>query len=224
MKELSVFVDESGDFGEYAKHSPYYIITIVMHDQSVDISEDLFHLENSLSDMGFANHCVHTGPLLRMEAEYRNLDIETRQRIMKRIMTFARHIDFKYKCFYIEKRKVDSEIDAVSQLSKQLSRIIKENLEFFIGYDLIKIYYDNGQIEVNKILASVFTTLLENVEFRKVIPAEYRLFQVADLICTIKLLELKQKHRQLTNSELRFFKNERTLTKNYIKPINQNEL
>lgn len=139
MKELSVFVDESGDFGEYAKHSPYYIITIVMHYQSLDISEDLFHLENSLSDMGFANHCVHTGPLLRMEAEYRNLDIEIRQRIMKRIMTFARHIDFKFKCSYIEKRKVNSEIDGVSQLSKQLSRIIKENLEFFIGYDLIKI-------------------------------------------------------------------------------------
>ena len=26
MKELSVFVDEYGDFGEYEKHAPYYII------------------------------------------------------------------------------------------------------------------------------------------------------------------------------------------------------
>ena len=33
MRELSVFVDESGDFGEYDYHSPYYIITLVFHNQ-----------------------------------------------------------------------------------------------------------------------------------------------------------------------------------------------
>ena len=27
MKELSIFVDESGDFGDYAEHSSYYIIS-----------------------------------------------------------------------------------------------------------------------------------------------------------------------------------------------------
>ena len=25
MKEISIFIDESGDFGEYAVHSPFYI-------------------------------------------------------------------------------------------------------------------------------------------------------------------------------------------------------
>ena len=28
MKELSVFIDESGDFGEYDDQTPYYIISI----------------------------------------------------------------------------------------------------------------------------------------------------------------------------------------------------
>ena len=44
MKELSIFVDESGDFGdfgEYAQHAPYYIITMVFHDQSNDISQNI---------------------------------------------------------------------------------------------------------------------------------------------------------------------------------------
>ncbi|WP_347559358.1 hypothetical protein [Clostridium sp. AM34-9AC] len=27
MKELSIFIDESGDFGEYDYHSPWYIVT-----------------------------------------------------------------------------------------------------------------------------------------------------------------------------------------------------
>ena len=29
MRELSVFIDESGDFGSYEPHCPFYIITMV---------------------------------------------------------------------------------------------------------------------------------------------------------------------------------------------------
>lgn len=39
MKELSIFVDESGDFGEYNHRTPYYIISMVLHDQDVDITK-----------------------------------------------------------------------------------------------------------------------------------------------------------------------------------------
>ena len=61
--------------------------------------------------------------------------------------------------------------------------------------DRVKINYDNGQVEVSRILSSVFNILLDNVEFKRVLPSEYRLFQVADLICTLKLAELKlEKH------------------------------
>ena len=45
VKELSVFIDESGDFGEYASHSPYYIITMVFHDQSIPITEAVHRLD-----------------------------------------------------------------------------------------------------------------------------------------------------------------------------------
>ena len=46
MKELSIFIDEPGDFGEYDFHSPYYIIAMVMHDQAYDLSAELAKLEN----------------------------------------------------------------------------------------------------------------------------------------------------------------------------------
>ena len=52
MRELSVFVDESGDFGEYDYHAPFYIITLVFHDQNVNIQEDLVKLETELSQIG----------------------------------------------------------------------------------------------------------------------------------------------------------------------------
>ena len=92
------------------------------------------------------------------------------------------------------------------------------------GFDLVKIYYDNGQVEVTRILSSVFNALLENVEFRKVIPADYRLFQVADLLCTLKLTKLKMQKHTLSKSEMYFFDSERTLKKNYLKALEKKEL
>ncbi len=73
---------------------------------------------------------------------------------------------------------------------------------------------------MTKVISSVFNSLLDKVEFRKVVPAEYRLFQVADLVCTLKLTELKMENKMLSNSEMMFFDNERTLKKNYLKPLN----
>ena len=39
MNELSIFFDESGDFGEYDYRSPYYIIAMVFHKQEHSIHE-----------------------------------------------------------------------------------------------------------------------------------------------------------------------------------------
>ena len=52
MKELSIFVDESGDFGEYVYRAPYYIISMVIHKQDIDISTNLKALENELNNIG----------------------------------------------------------------------------------------------------------------------------------------------------------------------------
>lgn len=105
-----------------------------------------------------------------------------------------------------------------------MASFIRENMEFFYSYDIVKIYYDNGQVEVIRILSSVFNALLENVEFRKVTPADYRLFQVADLICTLKLVGLKVDVHALSKSEKYFFGDERTLKKNYLKPLQDKEM
>lgn len=38
MKELSIFIDESGDFGETQDSNAYYLVTFVFHNQSNEIS------------------------------------------------------------------------------------------------------------------------------------------------------------------------------------------
>ena len=224
MKELSIFVDESGDFGEYDYRSPFYIVSMVFHDQSIDIKGDLIALEKGLGNIGWGNHCVHAGPVIRSEEDYRGYDLRNRQKILMRMMTFVRHLDIQFKAVYIEKKHVEDLVDATGKLSRQLASFVRNNQEFFKSFDSIKVYYDNGQIELTRILSSVFNTLMDNIEFRKVIPADYRLFQVADLICTLKLAELKMERHILSKSERYFFGDEKTLKKNYLKPLAKKEM
>ena len=47
MKELSIFIDESGDFGEVKERPAYYLVTFVFHNQKNDISEQVLKLEES---------------------------------------------------------------------------------------------------------------------------------------------------------------------------------
>ena len=70
MRKLSIFVDESGDWGEYKHHSPYYIITFVFHDQDVDISDDLSKLDADLLNVGYSGHCLHAGLIIRGEDRF----------------------------------------------------------------------------------------------------------------------------------------------------------
>ena len=80
-------------------------------------------------------------------------------------------------------------------------------------------YYDNGQTELNLVLNTILSMLLSNVEFRKASPGEYRLLQLADFICSIELLSLKQQENRLSKSESSFFYKPQELKKSYIKTI-----
>ena len=49
---LSVFVDESGNFGDPDDPARYCIVTLVLHDQSVDISRFVSELDRANYDLG----------------------------------------------------------------------------------------------------------------------------------------------------------------------------
>ncbi len=223
MKELSIFIDESGDFGVYSHHSPYYIITMVFHDQNSDIQPAVEKLNRELSFLGLDNLCIHTGPIIRREEVYEYMTVHDRRRVFNKMVAFIRQADIRYKCFYIDKKHISDVVEATGRLSRQISQFVREHYEEFLSFDDVKIYYDNGQVEVSKILSSVFNALLPNPIFRKVMPSDYKLFQAADLFCTMFLIELKLNSGILSKSEDMFFGNNRDLKKNYLKPLRKKE-
>lgn len=101
--------------------------------------------------------------------------------------------------------------------------LFRENYKEFLAYNKIKVYYDNGQIQVSRILSSVLNAMLPDVEFRKVLPSDYRLFQVADLICTLELIRIKMDSKTLSKHELNFWGKESVFRKNYLKEVYRKE-
>ena len=218
MNTLSVFVDESGDFGKYESHSPFYIFTLVFHEQSSTITNQINILEQQLINLSLKpNHCFHSGPIIRREDDYRLFTIQKRRNILNKLITFTKKVDLQYVSFFADKKEASDSITLTATLSKQLFFFLQSNLSYFSRYDKIILYYDNGQHELGRLLAATLS-ILSNVEYRKVQPANYRLFQVADLLCTLELLSIKASRNMLSVSELSFFSDKQTLFKNYIKP------
>ena len=224
MKELSIFVDESGDFGEYAQHAPYYIITMVFHDQSNDISQNINILNNALRQIGYGDEqAVHTEPLIRREPPYQYFQPNERRAIFSKLYYFTLNCDIKYKSFVFKKAEYENSFKLEAKMARELSQFIRENLSYFQSFEKVILYYDNGQHELNRILNTVLATQLADYDVRKVIPNEYRLFQVADLICTLELLKTKMEHGKLSNSEERIFHSKRDLKKDFLKGIQKKE-
>ena len=219
MKELSIFIDESGDFGKFSNHSPYYIISLVFHEQNQDISSQLKNFNNKLIQLGFINHSIHTAPIIRKELSYIDIDLVLRRKLLSFTMGFIRNIDIKWTTISITKKQFNNFDEEISKLAKELSNFIKNNISYMLSFDNIKIYYDNGQTEIKTLINSVFSSNLPNVIMKNILSTDYRLFQVADFICTFDLLNKKYNTKQLSKSELIFFESERNLYRNYLKPL-----
>ena len=220
MKELSIFVDESGDFGKYAKHSPYYIVTMIFHDQDHDIASDIAKLDTEIRNLGYMQEfAIHTEPLIRKEEIYHDTPPNERRAIFSKLFFFTVKSDIRYKCFLFEKRKYNDTLQLEARMAKEISLFLRSNLDYFQGYDNVILYYDNGQRQLTRILNTVLATELIEYEARKVLPKDYKLFQAADLICTLELLDAKCQHGELTRSEEVIFHSKRELYKQFIKPI-----
>ena len=219
MKELSIFIDESGNFGSYDYHSPLYIFSLVFHDQSNDISTYVENLNRELEFIDYGSRYFHAGPIIRRENEYENLDIATRRRIFNKMSFFANHVEYKYAIVEVEKKHIEDETELMLQLSKQLGRIIRNNYQFFLNYDVIKIYYDNGQKQLSKVLITVLAALIDEPIFKMVKPQDYSLFQVADYLSTLELINIKYEEKIVSNSEKYFFGERRFFYRNYYRMI-----
>ena len=137
LKVLSIFVDESGDFGEYSNHSPYYIVTMVFHNQDKNISNHVEKLNNGLSLINLKDHTIHTNPLVRREDNYEYMEQPERRKIFQMLFTFAISCDIHYKTFIFSKKDFSNEFDMEGRMAKDIMQFVNEHLSFFKTFQIL---------------------------------------------------------------------------------------
>ena len=218
-KILSCFIDETGDFGIFDSKCPYYMVSVVLHDQTIPISSEIEGFEKHLSNIGFPHHGLHAGPLLRREQDYLYMNMEERKKLFNLMVNFTRKLPIKYFCVKVKKVDCHDTNDLYFRLDKAITNAIYQNLDYFNAFDKIILYYDNGQKALKRILKNTFNALLSNVEVRKIAPSDYKLFQVADLICTLELTKMKYTDGTASKSEHEFFHGMNQFKKDYLRKI-----
>lgn len=218
MPDLGIFIDESGDVGS---NSDFYIVTLVLHDQSSSIGSQVTRFENELSYLGIpANSIIHAGPIVRREEAYKYMTLELRRKIFFKMFSFVRLCGVMQKSFFVDKKEHPSQLAIKQKLANELGAFLRENLGYFQGFHKVIVYYDNGQKMVMDLINTVFNSYLSSVDIRKIRHADYRLAQVADFICMLELLRLKERRGvALSRSEQIFFENRRRLNKVFLKAL-----
>ena len=222
-KTLSIFCDESGDFGPFSNYSSRYIVSFVFHDQSIDINKDINTLKSKLSYLNCPDDMqIHAMPIIRGEYEFEFAKMEYRRKILSYIAIFFRKASIYYKSVVINKHDIKEEVGLEDALKLNINELIAEYRDYLNSFDKIIIYYDSGQKKLTRVLDLCFDENFENYKIRKFLAKDKYLLQVADFVCSLELLNLK--FPNLTNRELKFFRNRKTLKNNYLKLLKLKKL
>lgn len=226
-KTLSIFVDESGILAEPELQSRFYILTLVCHDQSLPVAAAEEVLVHDLANFGIVNLCFHAGPVIHANDQFEFLSWDMRRRIFSRMMGFIRRVEFGYRCFVVDKKYASTTEQIIARLSGEMSSFFDSQREHLSEFERVKVYYDCGQKPITNLLHRVFAEQkMIDVDFAQAVePRRYRLFQVADLACMLKLLETKLANGiPFSKSEMRFFGGPRDFKRNVLKKIKRKEI
>ena len=154
----------------------------------------------------------HAGPIIRGEELYRELTRGERLELFDIAFDLAIKSPIKIINIRVKKEKGDT----IDSLSKELTKCIFENIDYFRSFDRIKCFYDNGQTQLKTMLMTIFNAYFLDFEMILALQSEHPFMQIADLIATLSLLEYKVKESSLSTSENVFFGGRRMLKKTYL--------
>ena len=212
QKVLTIYCDESGDLGGYDEKSPVYCLSLVLLSSEDDATPYLREFHRRYHSKKGGDTSFHAGPIIRGEDIYREMTRGERLDLFDISFDLALHSPIKIIDIRVKKENAD----VIDSLSKQLTKYIFDNIEFFRTFDKIQFYYDNGQIQLKTMLTTIFNAYFLNFEMILALQSEHPYMQIADLLATLSLLEYKTKESNLSTSENVFFGGRRMLKKTYL--------
>ena len=113
----------------------------------------------------------------------------------------------KYRTFAYATKQFVSLDKLAGTMRRDLVNFLFDNLTDLQVYDVVKVYYDNGQHSIadSLHLAIEYALSKDAVISRSTQPSGYRLSQVADYICTMELAAIKYAEHMATATDEKFF-------------------
>jgi hypothetical protein len=203
------------------------VLSLVFHDQSDDITGHLDKIHEALVVRGLpAAHAIHTGPLIRREQDYRWLDMSSRRSIFRVLVDFVRTCEMTHHSWVFSKRELGDSDQLVSRMSRELGALIRESMATSRSGTGSSSTTTTGRRRSRTSSTASSTRTSPTSKCERVVPADYSLFQAADLCCTLALLRQKIETVGLSSSESDFFSTpkdsaERVLKKGYFKTLDR---
>lgn len=223
LRELSCFLDESGSDN---LRDRYYLLTLVLHEQSDPIYDGIRAYERSLAERGLPDVPFHAGPLLTGHDAYEGMDVATRRRLLSSFRVFFRHLPICHTTFAFRMSEFATPDDVSAAMRRHLVEFLFDRLDYLQSFDDVKIYYDAGQHSIDVALhrAMDYALAREAVRYKPATASDYRLSQAADYICTMELAALRYQERASTPTDDRFFGTWSQFKKGILKEIRAKQL
>lgn len=218
-RKLSVFIDESGDLGNYNEVTEFYVISFVFHDQSNNLNGQIRKLANSMKKYSAAPFAIHTEPLIRREEMYSDLSPADRRNIFSKLFFFSMSSNILYQSFIFSKKHFKDSDVLLKHINRDIFDYFMSAKDFFKKFDEVVVYYDNGQLPIKYTVQTIFSLLFDNFEMRKVVPVDYKLFQTADMLCTIHLMDAKYRNHPMSHSEKCIFNSKYDFYHDFFTPM-----
>ena len=227
-ESISIYVDESGNFGDVRDASRYCLVTLVFRDDAFVDTEVYREYQEGISRLGMDPDAMmfHAGPVIRQEEQFSAMSRNLRGKIFYQMLSYIRKSNLRYITFVADSKFVASEDQIVSNLKNALKSFLAQHPDLLARYGTASVYYDAGQKGVMRILEGLQEVCGSVVTFvQGVRQQQHHLLQVADFICMIKLIERRLADGiPFNSSEMRFFGSSRDFKRNVLRKVLPKEL
>ena len=215
---LNLHIDETGnqDLSE-----GLYLVAVVLHNHSVDITHAISAYESRLFEAGLANVPFHGKDLLHGNENYQTVSPGDRKRLLTQFARFVRELPVTYFTLRYDASDTHGRGELEARIRRDLAAIVYEHLAFFQSFNTLSVYYDDGQAAVSAALHDALDFVLaRNVaDYRDADYNARRLLQVADYICTVERALIAYDVDKQTKTQERFFGNRRNFMQAFAKQL-----
>ena len=215
MASLSVFC---GEAGQQDMSAGYYLLTLVLHDQSDSLDPYVADYEAHVARNGLPDIAFHMKDLLHGHGDYEDVGQSVRKKLLIHFNIFMQKAPIRYRTFVYASYDTDARTLS-ARMRRDIVNFVFDNLGWFQSFETVIIFYDDGQASVTRALHEAFDYLLGTgvANYRLISYQNRRLAQAADYFCSIELAALRYGRGEESSTYRKFYGLRGDFKRNFLK-------